>query len=150
MMTGYQHILLTSDFAKCSRPVAQRARDLANIYHARLSLVHVVDNLPIADSVYGPVIPFDVDITEQLVETARSRLRAMADELGIPSDSQSLEVGSPQLEIIRVAEESEVDLIVVGSHGRHGIGLLLGSTANAVLHHAKCDVLAVRLKAEDE
>jgi universal stress protein A len=149
MMTGYQHILLATDFAKCSQRVAQRARDLANLYHARLSLLHVVDNLPIADSVYGPVIPFDVDITDQLVETARKRLRAMADELGIPSDSQTLEVGSPQLEIIRVAEESEVDLIVVGSHGRHGLGLLLGSTANAVLHHAKCDVLAVRLKNDE-
>ena len=149
-MAGYQHILLTTDFTKCSQWVAQRARDLANLYHARLSLLHVVDNLPIADSVYGPVIPFDVDITDQLVETARQRLHAMADELGIPSDSQSLEVGSPQLEIIRVAEEREVDLIVVGSHGRHGLGLLLGSTANAVLHHAKCDVLAVRLKDNEE
>lgn len=149
-MAGYQHILLTTDFIRCSQQVAQRARDLANLYHARLSLLHVVDNLPIADSVYGPVIPFDVDITDQLVETARKRLRAMADELGIPSDSQSLEVGSPQLEIIRVAQQSEVDLIVVGSHGRHGLGLLLGSTANAVLHHAKCDVLAVRLKDDEE
>lgn len=150
MMAGYQHILLTTDFTQCSQQVAQRARDLANLYHARLSLLHVVDNLPIADSVYGPVIPFDVDITDQLVETARKRLRAMADELSIPSDSQSLEVGSPQLEIIRVAEEREVDLIVVGSHGRHGLGLLLGSTANAVLHHAKCDVLAVRLKDDGD
>ena len=41
---------------------------------------------------------------------------------------------------------SAVDLIVVGSHGRHGLALLLGSTADAVLHHAKCDVMAVRLQ----
>lgn len=54
-------------------------------------------------------------------------------------------MGSPKLEIVRVAEERQVDLIVVGSHGRHGLALLLGSTANGVLHHAKCDVLAVRL-----
>jgi len=50
------------------------------------------------------------------------------------------------LEIIKIAEENNVDLIIVGSHGRHGLALLLGSTANGVLHHAKCDVLAVRIK----
>lgn len=49
---------------------------------------------------------------------------------------------------MRIAEENNVDLIVVGSHGRKGIKMLLGSTANAVLHHAGCDVLAVRLKDE--
>ena len=45
----------------------------------------------------------------------------------------------------RVAEEQSCDLIVVGSHGRHGLALLLGSTANDVLHGAPCDVIAVRL-----
>lgn len=145
-MTAYQHILLAVDLTEHSQRVAQQALDLARRYQARLSLLHVVDNLPIADSVYGPVIPFDVDITDQLVDTARKRLSAMAEQLNIPSDSQWLEIGSPRLEIIRVAEEAEVDLIVVGSHGRHGLGLLLGSTANAVLHHAKCDVLAVRVQ----
>lgn len=61
-------------------------------------------------------------------------------------DCQWLEMGSPKTEIIRVATENQVDLIVVGSHGRHGLALLLGSTANGVLHHAPCDVLAVRLQ----
>jgi universal stress protein A len=45
----------------------------------------------------------------------------------------------------RVAEEQQVDLVVTGSHGRHGLALILGSTANAILHGAKCDVLAVRI-----
>ena len=47
--------------------------------------------------------------------------------------------------IINIADQEKVDLIIVGSHGRHGLALLLGSTANSVLHHAKCDVMAVRL-----
>jgi universal stress protein A len=54
--------------------------------------------------------------------------------------------GNTRREILRVAEENGVDLIVLGSHGRQGIQLLLGSTANAVLHGAPCDVLAVRVK----
>jgi universal stress protein A len=53
--------------------------------------------------------------------------------------------GSPKSEICLLAEREQVDLIVVGSHGRHGLSLLLGSTANSVLHYARCDVMAVRL-----
>ena len=57
-------------------------------------------------------------------------------------------VGKDHQEILEFAEINQVDLIVIGSHGRHGLALLLGSTANSVLHHAKCDVLAVRLSDE--
>ena len=54
--------------------------------------------------------------------------------------------GVPKQEIIHIADQEQVDLIVVGSHGRHGLSLLLGSTANSVLHYAKCDVMAIRLR----
>ena len=66
--------------------------------------------------------------------------------LSIPVNQQWVELGTPGHDIVRVADENNVDLIIVGSHGRHGFKRLLGSTANAVLHHAHCDVLAVRLK----
>ncbi len=56
--------------------------------------------------------------------------------------------GVPGQEIVRLAEQEQIDLIIVGSHGRHGLALLLGSTASNVLHHAKCDVLAIRLQDE--
>ncbi|MEW8014407.1 MAG: universal stress protein, partial [Candidatus Sedimenticola endophacoides] len=56
-----------------------------------------------------------------------------------------VEVGVPKREIVRVAQEHGADLIVLGSHGRHGLQLLLGSTASGVLHLAGCDVLAVRI-----
>ena len=56
--------------------------------------------------------------------------------------------GVPKQEIVQIAVQENIDLIVVGSHGRHGLALLLGSTANSILHYAKCDVMAVRLKDE--
>ncbi|MCY1401873.1 Universal stress protein family protein [compost metagenome] len=59
-----------------------------------------------------------------------------------------LTYGQPRQEIHNLAKEDGCDLIVVGSHGRHGLALLLGSTANDVLHGAPCDVLAVRLMAK--
>lgn len=145
-MENYKHILLAVDFSDYCEAIANRAKDMVDKYQAKLSMVHVVDNLPITDAAYGPVIPFDVDLTEQLMDAAKERLAKLAERFDVAEDSRWLELGSPKLEIIRIAEENGVDLIVVGSHGRHGLALLLGSTANGVLHHAKCDVLAVRLK----
>lgn len=144
-MANYKHVLLAVDFSEHGNGVAKKAREMAEQNQAVLSVVHVVDNLPITDAAYGP-IPFDVDWTQELLDAAKKRLTQFAGELGVPEERQWLEMGSPKLEIVRVADENQIDLIVVGSHGRHGLALLLGSTANGVLHHAKCDVLAVRLK----
>ncbi len=147
-MINYAHILLAIDFSDHTDTIAERARDLADKYQAQLSLLHVVDNLPIVDTVNGPIIPYEIDLTEQLMESAKLRLEKLAERLKVNEDNLFLELGSPKIEIVRIAEENAVDLIVVGSHGRHGLALLLGSTANGVLHHAKCDVLAVRIKDE--
>ena len=148
-MTGYQHILFATDFSNHTRQVAQRAADLARHFKAKLSLLHVVDNLPVSDSIYGPIIPFETDLTDQLLAVAKKRLDVIAHDMAVPEQDRWLEIGSPKHEIPRIAMEIESDLIVVGSHGRHGLSLLLGSTANGVLHHAKCDVLAVRLSEEE-
>ena len=144
-MSTYKHILLAADFTEHGETVAKKAKELAENNHAQLSIVHVVDNLPITDAAYGPIIPFDGDLTEELMDAAKKRLQKTANTLAISENNQWLEIGSPKLEIVRIAEENNADLIVVGSHGRHGFALLLGSTANGVLHHATCDVLAVRI-----
>lgn len=145
-MNNYQHILLAVDFFEQSDIVINRASDLANRYQAKLSIVHVVDSLPITDAGYGMDIPFNLDLTAELMASAKKRLAELAQKLTVAEDCQWLEMGSPKTEIIRIATENQVDLIVVGSHGRHGLALLLGSTANGVLHYAPCDVLAVRLQ----
>ncbi len=145
-MSHYKHILLATDFSDFSTEIANKAKELAEANQAQLSIVHVVDNIPITDATYGPIIPYDGDLTEQIMDAAKERLAKIANRLDIPKNKQWQEIGSPKLEIVRIADENDVDLIVVGSHGRHGFALLLGSTANGVLHHAHCDVLAVRIK----
>ena len=145
-MQPYRHILLTTDFSEHSDQTARRACHLAKIHGAELSILHVVEYLPIGDAAYGPIYPFDIDLTEQMLETARERMTAIATELQIAEPRRFVEVGSPKAEIIRMAETLGVDLIVMGTHGRHGIGVLLGSTAASVVHHAGCDVLVVRLQ----
>jgi universal stress protein A len=145
-MQLYRHILLAADFSEHGKTVSSKAKRLAEQNQARLSLIHVVDYLPVTDATYGPIIPFDVDLTEELSKIAEQRLADLGKELGVDKEHQWLEIGSPKLEIVRMAEENQVDLIVVGSHGRQGLALLLGSTASGVIHHAHCDVLAVRFK----
>jgi universal stress protein A len=145
-MENYKHILLAVDFFENDDIVSNRAKDMADRYQAKLSIVHVVDSMPITDSGYGLDLPFDLDLASELMAAAKNKLTKLAEQLNVSENGIWLEMGSPKQEIIRIANENKADLIVVGSHGRHGLALLLGSTANGVLHHALCDVLAVRLQ----
>jgi universal stress protein A len=145
-MAEYQNILIAVDFTPEYTQVADRAVWLAKQSGARLSLIHVVEFVHI-DLANELVLPQDMELQTRLLETATIRLQEVAEALEVAGEVQQwVELGATKLEITRVAEEQNVDLIVLGSHSRHGIGLLLGSTANAVLHGAPCDVLAVRVK----
>lgn len=141
----YQHILVAVDFTEECHPVIRRAQALAASSQARLSLVHVVEPMAMA---FGGDVPMDLSmLQQQQFDQARERLNTVAGQYPeLFTDQRHLAYGQPRQEIHRLAEEQGCDLIVVGSHGRHGLALLLGSTANDVLHGAPCDVLAVRLK----
>ncbi len=145
-MSDYSHILVTVDLTEECRAVADRAASLAKIYNAKLSCIHVIEPLSLA---YGGDIPMDLStIQEQIQDTAQSHLTEFAQSMDIAEENQHLVFGRPEVEIHSLAGQLAVDLIVVGSHGRHGLALLLGSTANGVLHGAVCDVLAVRVGTE--
>lgn len=146
-MGAYRHILVAVDFGSGHEQVIARAKTLAQMEGARLSLVHVVEYLHV-DLANELVLPQDVELEAQLVATAKRKLAELA--AGVPGApvGQWVEMGSTKTEILRVAELQRADLIVIGSHGRHGLGRLLGSTANAVLHGAACDVLAVRIRED--
>lgn len=142
-MAQYSHILLAADFHEESGKVVARAQALCEANQCKLSLVHVIEPIGVA---YGGEFPLDLgDLHRELEKQAREKLTELGKTLNVPAERQYLEVGITEREILRVAKEQGVDLIVLGSHGRHGLALLLGSTANGVLHHAHCDVLAVRV-----
>lgn len=148
-MEAYRHILVALDFGADHTQIVERAVQLARAEGSRLSLVHVVEYLHV-DLANELVLPQDVQLEAQIVETARRKLADIAATIDIgQSVAHWIEMGSTKQEINRVAEEQGVDLILIGSHGRHGLGRLLGSTANAILHGAPCDVLAVRIRASD-
>jgi universal stress protein A len=145
-MSTYQHILLAVDFSPQDNQVAQKAKRLSQQTGAKLSLIHVLDNIPMPDTPYGTVIPLDTKTSYAMLETEKQKLNLIGDRLEINPDCRWLIWGEPRQEIIHISEQEKIDLIIVGSRGRHGLALLLDSTANKVLYHAKCDVLAVRLQ----
>lgn len=145
-MASYTTILAALDFTPAGETVAQHARELAANQNAALELIHVVEYLPPLDIGYEPVAAPEWAVDEQvLMDNARNNLRNLANKLGIADAVQHIELGPPKHVIVKIAADRGVDLIVIGSHGRHGIGRLLGSTADGVLHAAPCDVLAVRV-----
>lgn len=143
-MATYDHILLCIDLSDESDQVAARAAALRNSSSAKLSAIHIIEPLSFA---YGGDIPMDFsNVQAEIHKQASKQLAAFADKYSIAQADQHIVVGRAETEIHRFAKDQQVDLVVVGSHGRHGLALLLGSTANGVLHGAACDVLAVRVK----
>ncbi|MFV3304447.1 universal stress protein [Pseudomonas sp. NY15181] len=141
----YQHILVAVDLTEECDPVMKRAVALVGSTQARLSVVHVVEPMAMA---FGGDVPMDLSmLQQQQFDQAKERLHQFTLTYSEITSSQChLVYGQPRQEIHRLAAEQDCDLIIVGSHGRHGLALLLGSTANDVLHGAPCDVLAVRLQ----
>lgn len=141
---AYQHLLIAVDLTEASEKVGQRARALADLTGARLSLLHVVEYVPV-DPAGEALLPPPVNMEDELMDAARKRLDALAEKLQLPDCRRHVVLGNIKTEVARIASENGVDLIVLGSHERHGLQLLLGSTERSVLSAAPCDVLAIRL-----
>lgn len=143
----YRKLLLAIDFASQTEMLCQHAAELAEIHGASLSLIHVVEPV-VSDSAFDTLPPIPLDFEDIHIKQARTRLAELRQRYGIAEENVFLEIGVTKNEILRVAQEQAIDLLLLGSHGRHGLELLLGSTANAILHHATCDVLAIHLNRQ--
>jgi universal stress protein A len=142
-MGDYNTILVAVDLSEEASEVAARASRIATAQGAQLHVVHVIEPLSFA---YGGDIPIDFStIQDEIQQQAETQLHNLCKSLNVASDNLHIVLGRPEAEIHALADTLAADLIIVGSHGRHGLALLLGSTANGVLHGAKCDVLAMRV-----
>ena len=140
----YKHILFATDLTDDTEYLVEKVKTLRGYGNATLSLIHVVEPLPGYSYAYLGI----EDIEGQLIEEAKQTMQKLGERLNVAKDDQFIEVGPTKTKILKIADEMNADLIICGSHGRHGLSLLLGSTANAILHGAKCDVLTVRLPEE--
>jgi universal stress protein A len=139
----YKHILVAIDLSESSEQVIQRAREMAEKFKATIRLLHVVEYVPIEPM--GEALMPAMDIERDLVANAQRNLEKIAASQGLSHADRSVETGSIKGEIVRVADEHDCDLVVLGSRERHGLAILLNATEDTVLHSAGCDVLAVRL-----
>jgi nucleotide-binding universal stress UspA family protein len=139
-MKRIRTILHPTDFSAGSEAAFQYASDLARDYGARLIVLHALEPA-IAIAGEGALVPFDLD---ELGAEARRRLEDIPAGRGVRLD-RVLREGPSALTVVEVAREVNADLIVMGTHGRTGIGrLFLGSVAEEVLRKAPCPVLTVK------
>jgi universal stress protein A len=145
-MAKYERILLAVDLkAEDDAPVSEKAMAIAKSTGAEVSVVHVVE--PIYNYGIPPGTEGKFDQWEKELETsAKSQLKKIGEKLSIPTNRQYMGVGQIKQQILRTAEMMNADLIVLGTHSRHGLNkLIMGDTAEDMLQSAKCDVLAVHI-----
>ena len=145
-MAGYKEVLVAVDLSDDLTGALKGAVEKLGA-GANVSVVHVLEPAYYYYGMEPALGTLPPSFEEDLLRRAKAQLEDVGRAYGAPPARQYLERGHAPTQILRLAEDKGVDLIIVGSHGRHGWRLLLGSTANAVLHGARCDVLAVRSAA---
>lgn len=142
-MSEYKKVLLCLDLTDDSEKIAERAKDIARRNAATITLLHVVEYVPVEPM--GEALLPAVQIEGELVDRAKKRIAELAGKLGLATSEQLVLAGNIKTEVVRTARERGTDLIVIGSRERHGMSILFNFTEDTVLHAAPCDVLAVRL-----
>lgn len=139
-MLPIRTILHPTDFSERSELAFRVACSLARDYNARLVILHIVEP-PMAVAGEGVLmVPPPVDM-----EPLRKRLQQLRPEDCTIAIEHRLIQGDPALEILEVAELANCDLIVMGTHGRTGLGrLLMGSVTEQIVRKAACPVLTVK------
>ena len=145
-MSIYSRILLAVDLNADSISIGRRAREFAELMGAELTVLHVVEFIPV-EPVGDSMVP-PVQLLDEIAAAARKRLVALCADIGVDAGHQQVEVGSVKAEIVRVARAMQCDLIVLGARERHGLSIFVNLTEDTVLHAAPCDVLAVRVSGD--
>jgi universal stress protein A len=146
-MIKLQRILLPTDFSEYSAAARMYACAFADQFQAELHVLHVVQDLAPLVPEPGAALAPPVDYLRELELNAKAMLERAIDPNWSVGKTivRVVRQGPPFLEIVRYAQETNIDLIVLGTHGRGGLAhMLLGSVAEKVVRKAPCPVLTVR------
>jgi len=141
--TAYRHLLAAVELDDSGSPVLQHAQALAQQFGARLSVLHVVEYLPVESG--DLLVAAPVSLTQEMTTQAEQKLKALCEGAGLPATAASVRCGPVVGEILAHARELGVDLLVVGHTPRRGFFALFSHTEEDVVARATCDVLALRL-----
>ena len=145
-MSDYTHILMAVDFTESAEQILARALDIAEHNNAKLSMLHVVEYMPPVDYVNDPMVSNWVVDDNEMLEQAKKSLQKFSKQHSVKNVDLNVQFGRPKHVISQFVKDQQCDLVIIGSHGRHGISMFLGSTASAVLHAMPCDILTVKLE----
>jgi universal stress protein A len=152
-MAIYQNVLVAIDMGGGASDVLKKAEMLLAGSDANITVLYVIYNSPtmydgyMGVDIYGASLGLD---EAELRKGALPKIEDLVRKFRLPNLQVKVDFGRATDVILEHANKQKADLIVLGSHGRHGLRLLLGSTANGVLHRAECDVLAVRIADETQ
>lgn len=143
-MISIRHILVATDFGETSTAAVQRAIQLSEAFQAQLDVLHVVEEpYGYLGNIHGYLPEVDAFLAT-LNDAARTQLHQVMspEEVERRKVHLALRTGTPYVEIVRYAKDQDVDLIVLGTHGRGSVRhMLLGSVAEKVVRYAHCAVL---------
>lgn len=144
----YRRIVAAVDLSPETHQILDMAQSFAELERAEIHVVHVIKPFQHAYAGINPATLSDVGarFEQEANQQARAQLHTMALNRGLNEALMQVRHGSPSAEIQDVVEGTGADLLVVGTHGKKGVELLLGSVANGVMHGIRCDVFAVRIR----
>lgn len=147
---GYRHILVATDFSKYADMALKKAIEISKPFNSKVTLIHAAETFSadLYPSIGELAVPVLVDNPEQEkkhLQRIEKQLDDFLEKLGYKDTSIETTVvtGHPVDALVEYATKNNVDLIVMGSHGRRGLARLIGSATNGVINHALCDVLTV-------
>jgi nucleotide-binding universal stress UspA family protein len=151
-MLAPRNILAATDFSPASETALQYARELARAFGSTLHVVHVISE-PFPEATSPAYSPEAGNTYQALLDAAREQLHEIAtarDLTNVALTEHLITSASPAMAILDCAKANNIDLIVVGTHGRTGVAhFLLGSVAEKVVRSAPCPVLTVRQPARE-
>lgn len=146
MVKTYKHILYATDLGPHEKVVRNRVKLLQGLLNSKLSIVHVIESMPVFMDMTGYLNI--AEITDRMQQEASVVLKKISSDLGVAASDQHIVVGAPKTDVVSFADKIKADLIVIGGHNRHLIDNLIGSTTDAVVRAAHCDVMIVRYQED--
>lgn len=145
-METYKTVMVAVDILEPRDELLERARCIAKRHKAKLYVVHVVDFVPTEVGTESLLVPAVMPCTHD-DEECTERLRQFTMSLDYDNAQAVVLRGELKAELLEFMNAKSVDLVILGSHERHGLSALIGGPEDAIFHRAPCDVLAVRLQS---
>lgn len=150
VVTRFHHILVPVDFEECSQEALDVGIDLAVTFDAKLTLIHAWD---VPSVVYATATYVTADLWTAIEQAANEQLQSVLARVRrqMPSAEALIAKGSPAVEIIAGVDRAKADLVVMGTHGRRGVGhVILGSVAERVVRLSPVPVVTIRGKKREQ